>query len=93
MADIVTRLPGLLRPDASRTVLRPFIVEDPSSSDCPRTRRVIDRILIFEEIIPPVDEITARSGFGNIRDISESQWVWRIARADQNAQLLVTVPQ
>ena len=49
MADIVTRLPGLLRPDASRTVLRPFIVEDPSSSDCPRTRRVIDRILALDD--------------------------------------------
>src|SRR5450631_1269632 len=49
MADIATRLPGLLRPDASRTVLRPFMVEDPSSSDCPRTRRIIDRILALDD--------------------------------------------
>ena len=49
MADIANRLPGLLRPDASRTVLRPFIVEDPSTSNCPRTRRVIDRILELDD--------------------------------------------
>ena len=49
MADIANRLPGLLRPDAARTVLRPFIVEDPSTSDCPRTRRVIDRILGLDD--------------------------------------------
>jgi predicted GH43/DUF377 family glycosyl hydrolase len=49
MADIATRLPGVLRPDAARTVLRPFIVEDPSTSDCPRSRRVIDRILGLDE--------------------------------------------
>ena len=49
MADIANRLPGLLRPDASRTVLRPFIVEDPSTSNCPRTRRVIDRILALDD--------------------------------------------
>ena len=49
MADIANRLPGLLRPDAARTVLRPFVVEDPSTSDCPRTRRVIDRILGLDD--------------------------------------------
>ena len=49
MADIVTRLPGSLRPDAARTVLRPFIVEDPSTSDSPRTQRVIDRILALND--------------------------------------------
>ena len=49
MADIVTRLPGFLRPDAARTVLRPFIVEDPSTSDCPRTRRIIDGILALDD--------------------------------------------
>jgi len=49
MADIATRLPGFLRPDAARTVLRPFIVEDPSTSDCPRTRRVIDMILALDD--------------------------------------------
>src|SRR5271163_94945 len=49
MADIVTRLPGFLQPDAARTVLRPFIVEDPSTSDCPRTRRIIDGILALDD--------------------------------------------
>ena len=49
MADIANRLPGLLRPDAARTVLRPFIVEDPSTSDCPRTRRIIDGILALDD--------------------------------------------
>src|SRR5664280_1312997 len=49
MTDIATRLPGDLRPDPSRTVLRPFIIEDPSTSDCPRTRRVIGRILALDD--------------------------------------------
>jgi HAD superfamily hydrolase (TIGR01484 family) len=49
MVDIATDLPTLLRPDATRTVLRPFVIEDPSSSDFPRTRRVIDRILTLDE--------------------------------------------
>ena len=49
MADIVTRLPGFLRPDAARTVLRSFIVEDPSTSDCPRTLRIIDGILALDD--------------------------------------------
>jgi len=49
MADIGTRLPELLRPDATRTVLRPFAIEDPATSDSPRTRRVIDRILTLED--------------------------------------------
>jgi predicted GH43/DUF377 family glycosyl hydrolase len=48
MAEFVTRLPELLRPDSARTVLRPFIIEDPSTSDSPRTRRVIDRILSLD---------------------------------------------
>ncbi len=48
MAEFVTRLPELLRPDSARTVLRPFIIEDPSTSDSPRTRRVIERILALD---------------------------------------------
>src|SRR5271155_433709 len=48
MAEFVTRLPELLRPDSARTVLRPFIIEDLSTSDAPRTRRVIDRILSLD---------------------------------------------
>jgi predicted GH43/DUF377 family glycosyl hydrolase len=48
MAELATRLPELLRPDSARTVLRPFIIEDPSTSDAPRTRRIIDRILALD---------------------------------------------
>jgi len=48
MVELATRRPELLRPDSARTVLRPFIIEDPSTSDCPRTRRVIDRILALD---------------------------------------------
>ena len=50
MAEFVTRLPVILRPDSARTVLRPFIIEDPSASDSPRTRRVIDRILALDGV-------------------------------------------
>jgi predicted GH43/DUF377 family glycosyl hydrolase len=39
--------PDLLRPDASRTVLRPFIIED-ETGDCPRMRRVIERVLTLD---------------------------------------------
>ena len=49
MTDIATRLQGDLRPDPSRTVLRPFVIEDPATSDCPRTRRVIGRILALDD--------------------------------------------
>jgi predicted GH43/DUF377 family glycosyl hydrolase len=48
MVETVTRLPQILRPDSTRTVLRPFIIEDPSASDSPRTRKVIDRILTLD---------------------------------------------
>ena len=48
MTELATRLPELLRPDAARTVLRPFIIEDPATSDGPRTRRVVDRILALD---------------------------------------------
>jgi predicted GH43/DUF377 family glycosyl hydrolase len=49
MANLINHLPELLRPDAARTVLRPFIIEDPSLSDGPRTRRIIDRILALDD--------------------------------------------
>src|SRR5271168_1583799 len=48
MAELATRLPEFLRPDSARTVLRPFVIEDPSTSDSPRTRRIIDRILALD---------------------------------------------
>jgi predicted GH43/DUF377 family glycosyl hydrolase len=49
MVDLATRLSLFLGADSSRTVLRPFIIEDPSASDCPRTRRIIDRILALDD--------------------------------------------
>ena len=49
MANLVKRLPEFLRPDAARTVLRPFVIEDPATSDSPRTQRVIDRILALSD--------------------------------------------
>ena len=50
MGDVVKHLPAILRADSARTVLRPFILEDPSTTDSPRTRRVIDRILALDEV-------------------------------------------
>jgi predicted GH43/DUF377 family glycosyl hydrolase len=37
--------PLLLRPDAARTVLKPFIIDDGDGSHAPRTRRIIERVL------------------------------------------------
>jgi predicted GH43/DUF377 family glycosyl hydrolase len=48
MADLVTRLPHVLRPDAGRTVLRPFIIEDPSLKAFPRMQRIIERVLSLD---------------------------------------------
>lgn len=50
-SDIVTHLPVLLRPDPSRTVLRPFVLEDPppyAIPGHPRAERVARRILSFD---------------------------------------------
>jgi predicted GH43/DUF377 family glycosyl hydrolase len=44
---LARRQPDLLRPDPTRTVLRPFIIED-ETGDCPRTRRVIERVLTLD---------------------------------------------
>ena len=49
MPDLVERQPELLRPDASRTVLRPFIFEDPEAAEHPRSARVIDRVLSLDD--------------------------------------------
>lgn len=49
MTDFVRRQAELLRPNAARSVLRPFIIEDEQSGDCPRIRRVIERILALDE--------------------------------------------
>src|ERR1700761_4903957 len=48
MADLLRRLPDRLRPEAARTVLRPFVIEDPAGEQ-PRTLRVVDRILRLED--------------------------------------------
>jgi predicted GH43/DUF377 family glycosyl hydrolase len=48
MGDLVNRLPEMLRPEATRTVLRPFVIEDPTGGN-PRTRRVIDRVLALQD--------------------------------------------
>jgi predicted GH43/DUF377 family glycosyl hydrolase len=48
MDDLVNRLPEMLRPEATRTVLRPFVIEDPTGGN-PRTLRVIDRVLALKD--------------------------------------------
>ena len=53
--ELATVQETLLRPNASRTVLRPFVLEDPEAADAPRTRRVIERILGIED--GPQDEV------------------------------------
>jgi HAD superfamily hydrolase (TIGR01484 family) len=49
VSDLMAPRPMLLRPDLTRTVLRPFIIEDPSTSDLARTRRIIGRILALDD--------------------------------------------
>jgi predicted GH43/DUF377 family glycosyl hydrolase len=49
MNDLAKPTPEFLRPDAARTVLRPFIIEDESSGNTPRVRRVIERILSLDK--------------------------------------------
>ena len=48
MNDPMTYLPIILRPDPSRTVVRPFTPEDPSAFALPgasRAQRIVDRVL------------------------------------------------
>ena len=72
MAELATRQHELLRPDSARTVLRPFILEDPSTSDCPRTRRVIDRILALDAAgLRDELQIVAASLYERHRDVDE----------------------
>jgi predicted GH43/DUF377 family glycosyl hydrolase len=47
-AELVKRQEGQLCPDSTRTVLRPFIIED-ETGDCPRMRTVIERVLTLDE--------------------------------------------
>ena len=51
MTDLVTHLPASIRPDSSRTVIRPFSVGDPVGfvGDTPRVQRVIDRVMRMTE--------------------------------------------
>jgi predicted GH43/DUF377 family glycosyl hydrolase len=49
VVELVTRLPEVLRPDAARTVLRPFIIEDPTFKSFPRTWNIVNRILSLNE--------------------------------------------
>jgi predicted GH43/DUF377 family glycosyl hydrolase len=50
-ADILTHSDLVLRPDPSRTVIRPFIPGDPPGydKDHPRVRRVADRVLALDQ--------------------------------------------
>ena len=49
--DIMTHSPLILRPDPSRTVIRPFILEDPESyriEGKPRSQRIAERVLSLD---------------------------------------------
>ncbi len=48
MSELATLLTAYLRPDASRTVLRPFVIEDPATG-FPRTQRVVARVLALDQ--------------------------------------------
>ena len=57
MVDFVTLLPAMLKPDPSRTVIRPFAVEDGSDYADPkrsRAQRITDRIMALTP--PELDE-------------------------------------
>jgi predicted GH43/DUF377 family glycosyl hydrolase len=50
--DIMTHLPTILRPDPSRTVIRPFYAQDlPAYAEegRPRTQRIVDRVMTLGE--------------------------------------------
>jgi predicted GH43/DUF377 family glycosyl hydrolase len=52
MTDLATYLPIKLTPDSSRTVIRPFSVEDPSAfavKDHTRAQRIVDRIMTLDD--------------------------------------------
>ena len=51
MTELVTHLSASIRPDSSRTVIRPFSVGDPVGfvGDTPRVQRVIDRVMGMTE--------------------------------------------
>ena len=50
--ELVTRLEPILRPDSTRTVIRPFLLDDPAGfvrKDHSRAQRIVDRILGLSE--------------------------------------------
>ena len=52
MADILTHSPLILRPDPSRTVIRPFDPGDPTAFEVkghPRAQRIADRVLALDD--------------------------------------------
>lgn len=62
-ASFMNHLPIMLRPDPSRTVVRPFMPGDPHSfavASMPRSQRIIDRVmaLSFEEVAKEREKIT-----------------------------------
>ena len=48
MSGLTTLLQAHVQPDAARTVLRPFVIEDPLASDCPRTRGVMQKVMALD---------------------------------------------
>jgi predicted GH43/DUF377 family glycosyl hydrolase len=51
MSDLAKISKVVLRPDSSRTVIRPFVLEDPegfAQKDYPRSQRIIDRVLSLD---------------------------------------------
>jgi predicted GH43/DUF377 family glycosyl hydrolase len=65
MTDVVKHLPELLRPDAARTVLRPFVIEDPAVSDRRRTLKVIGRVLGLNDAELKCEMDTVDAGLGD----------------------------
>ena len=51
MTDLAKTLEAVLRPDSTRTVIRPFVLEDPegfAQKDHPRAQRIVDRVLSLD---------------------------------------------
>ena len=52
MSDLVKKLPTVLRPDSTRTVIRPFVLNDPDAFAVighPRSERIAERILSLDK--------------------------------------------
>ncbi len=72
-AGLAEHIPVFLRPDASRTVLRPFEVVDPvgfAVESRPRAQRVIDRVQALDEAAVRVQwDVVSASLSGRHRDV------------------------